>query len=143
MTTLTLERSFSAEIDTVFAFISKTENLLKWWGPEGVHVPEHNLDFERTGPWFSVMKNDEGQVFKVSGQVTSVSPPTAIGFTWAWHDDDDQRGAESHVIMTLSAGENGGTKLVLQHNDLADDEIAARHNEGWTSSLSKLERLVK
>lgn len=142
MPDVTLERDFSAPVEKVFAFVTQTDNLLKWWGPKGVHVPEHNLSFETTGPWFSVMKNDAGQLFKVSGQVTHVDPPNSIGFTWAWHDDNDQRGHESHVMMSLAVAEKGGTRFTLTHTNLADEEAAARHTEGWTSSLLKLEALA-
>ena len=142
MTDLSLERVFPAPLEQVFSYISKTENLLKWWGPEGVHIPEHTLNFEATGPWFSVMKNDAGQIFKVSGQVTHIDAPNSINLTWAWHDDADVRGDESHVTMTLTPDEDGGTRLILTHADLANDEAAANHNEGWTSSLRKLESIV-
>ena len=62
MTDLTLERNFEADPETVFAFVTQTDNLLKWWGPEGMNVPEHSLDFSSTGPWSSVMANAEGPV---------------------------------------------------------------------------------
>ncbi len=142
MPTLTLERHFDAPPERVFAFVSQTEHLLKWWGPEGMFVPEHQLSFERTGPWMSVMKNDEGQRFKVSGHVTHVDPPNSVGFTWAWHDENDQRGVESHVTIKLVPAQNGGTQFTLSHVDLPSDEVAANHEQGWTSSLRKLERLA-
>lgn len=142
MSELKIERVFPAPQDRVFAFISQTENLLKWWGPEGMHTPEHALSFEKTGPWFSVMVNGEGGRFKVSGQVTHVDAPNSVGFTWGWHDDEDRRGEESHVTISLTKDEGGGTRLVLAHRDLGDDEMSARHEEGWTSSLRKLEQLL-
>lgn len=141
MPDLRLEREFNVSPEVLFDYISTTEGLLQWWGPEGLHVPEHNLGFTETGPWFSVMKNEEGQTFKVSGQVTHVDRPNSVGFTWAWHDDDDQRGHESHVTLSVQAV-NGGARLVLNHVDLAEQEHADRHNEGWTSSLRKLEALL-
>ncbi|WP_170328039.1 SRPBCC family protein [Ruegeria arenilitoris] len=138
MADLKLEREFPTSPDNLFAWISDGAKLLQWWGPEGMHVPEHDLDFSRLGPWYSVMQNAEGQQYKVSGQVTHVDPPNSVGFTWGWHDDQDQRGAESHVTLTVeAAGE--GARLILNHRDLGDDEIAANHNQGWTSSLRKLE----
>lgn len=139
MTDLVLERIFAAPIDTVFDYISKEENLLKWWGPEGMHVPEGNLEFSRKGTWYSVMQNAEGKRFKVSGQVTKVSPPNLVAFTWGWHDEEDARGHESHVMIELEGAGEGQTRLTLAHRDLADDESAANHNMGWTSSLRKLE----
>ena len=142
MTTLTLERRFDAPPEKVFAYISQTKHLLKWWGPEGMDVPEHNLAFDRTGPWYSVMTNDEGQRYKVSGHVTHVDAPHSVGFTWAWHDETDARGVESHVTIRLVPAQGGGTEFQLNHVDLPGDDVAANHEQGWSSSLRKLEALA-
>jgi uncharacterized protein YndB with AHSA1/START domain len=142
MADLKLERDFPVSPEDLFAWISDGGRLLQWWGPEGMHVPEHNLDFSRTGPWYSVMENGESQQYKVSGHVTHVDPPNSVGFTWGWHDDQDQRGAESHVTFTVTAT-GTGSRLVLDHRELADAEAAANHNQGWTSSLRKLEAKCK
>lgn len=141
MTDLHLERDFPVAPETLFAWVTRTENLLKWWGPEGVHVPEHTLDFTRTGPWFSVMVNGEGERFKVSGHVTHVDPPRSVGFTWGWHDDDDRRGHESHVTLSVEASKKGA-RLILDHRDLADRASGDDHERGWTSSLRRLEALL-
>ena len=82
MAELVLTREFKSAQDQVFAFITRTQQLLTWWGPEGMHISDHQLSFETTGPWMSVMTNAEGQNYKVSGQVTHVDPPNSIGFTW-------------------------------------------------------------
>lgn len=141
MSELIMERSYSAAPERVFEYVSKTEHLLKWWGPEGMFVPEHQLAFDRTGPWMSVMENDEGQRYKVSGQVTHVDPPNSIGFTWAWHDENDARGVESHVTIRLVPDIGGGTKLTLNHVDLPA-EAAESHERGWGCTLNKLDRLL-
>ncbi len=137
MTDLRIERDFPVSPQRLYDWISTPEKLLQWWGPEGMHVPIHDLDFTRTGPWYSVMQNGEGQQYKVSGHVTHVDPPRSVGFTWAWHDDEDQRGDESHVTFTVEATPMGA-RLILDHRDLGDDERSARHEEGWTSTLRKL-----
>ncbi len=142
MTTLALERVFSATPETVFDFVTQTEHLLKWWGPVGVRVTDHNLSLAAKGPWTSTMQNDQGQQFKVSGHVTHVDAPHSVGFTWAWHDESDKRGVESHVTIKLVPDQSGGTRFTLTHADLPSDEVAQNHNEGWTSSLSKLETLA-
>ncbi|MFT7593115.1 MAG: hypothetical protein ACI8R4_000427 [Paracoccaceae bacterium] len=137
MTDLRLERDFAVSPARLFAAVSTRSDLLQWWGQEGMHVPVHDLDLSRTGPWFSVMQNAEGQQFKVSGQVTHVDPPHSLGFTWGWHDDQDHRGSESHVTFTVQAID-GGARLILDHRDLDDSDQSARHETGWTSSLRKL-----
>lgn len=139
MADLRLERKFAIAPEALFDLVTTNAGLLRWWGPEGMHVPEGDLDFTRPGPWYSVMQNGEGQRYKVSGHVTHVDPPKTVGFTWAWHDDSDARGAESHVSFTVTADGAGGSVFVLDHRDLGDDEAAQNHEAGWTSSLRKLE----
>jgi uncharacterized protein YndB with AHSA1/START domain len=141
MAEVKLERLLNAPIDRVFAFVTEPGNLAKWWGPEGMTLPDAHLDFRRKGEWHSVMMNAEGQRYKVSGQVTHVRPPHSVGFTWAWHDDTDKRGEESHVTITLAETADGKTAFTLTHAQLIG-EAALNHEQGWTSSLRKLERLA-
>ena len=112
MAVLTLERRFDAAPKRVFEYISKTGRLLEWWGPEGIKVPDHALGFDREGPWYSVMRLSDGRDLKVSGHVTHVDPPNSVGFTWAWHDENDVRGVESHVTIRLVPAQSGGTVLL-------------------------------
>lgn len=142
MSELRIERNFPAEPGKVFAFVTRMENLLKWWGPEGMSVPEHDLDLSKPGDWSSVMVNAEGGRHKVSGVVVAVDPPRSVEFTWGWHDDNDERGYESLVRFEIEPDDAGGTRFLLTHSGLADEESAANHREGWSSSLNKLERLA-
>lgn len=142
MSDVVIEREFKQALDVVYAFLSTTEHILKWWGPEGIIVKHHDMSFDSVGPWFSEMHGAEGAVYKVSGQVKAVNPPNSLEMTWAWHDDKDNRGHESNVRFELSPSENGGTKFKLIHTNLADDDSAKNHIEGWTSSLNRLEKFV-
>ena len=141
MSDLRLEREFAVSPARLFEVVTTQSELLKWWGPEGMHVPEGDLDFSRTGPWFSVMQGAEGQRYKVSGQVTHVEALKSVGFTWGWHDDSDARGVESHVTFTI-AETASGARLTIDHRDLHDPEQAASHERGWTSTLTKLTKLL-
>ncbi len=141
MAELVLKRYFEADIGLVFEYISQPVRLLEWWGPEGMTVPVHALDFSHPGPWSSEFHGPDGRRLKVSGEVTRVDPPRAVGFTWGWHDPEDKRGPESRVEIELAV-RDGGTELILTHSGLADDDVAAAHRRGWTSSLGKLERVL-
>jgi uncharacterized protein YndB with AHSA1/START domain len=109
-----LERQFAVPVDRVFDYVTRADLLMQWWGPEGIAR------------------------YMVSGQVTSVRRHNLVAFTWGWHDDNDRRGHESHVVIELSEAENGGTRFVLTHHDLPDQDQKNRHAEGWISSLRKL-----
>ena len=141
MAEVKIERLLNAPIERVFAFVTEPGNLAQWWGPEGTTLPDADLDFRREGAWHSVMMNAEGQRYKVSGQVTHVTPPHSVGFTWAWHDETNARGDESHVTITLAEAPGGRTAFTLTHVQLTG-AAALNHEQGWTSSLRKLERLA-
>ena len=103
-------------------------------------VPVYQLDFSRAGPWMSEMQAPDGQSFTVSGDVLDADPPRSVGFTWAWHDGAGARGHESRVRIDLEpVGDS--TRFTLTHSDLPDAASRTSHNEGWTSSLSKLEAI--
>ena len=142
MNPLTLSRTFNAAPATVFAFVTQMDHLLKWWGPEGMSISDHNLDLSKPGPWGSTMVNKEGGAYKVTGTVLNVDPPHSVEFTWAWHDENDQRGHESVVRFEIKENGEGGTKFLLIHSGLPDEDSKTNHNKGWSSSLIKLEKLA-
>lgn len=141
MTDIVIKRVFRAGLDHVFDYISKPDQVLQWWGPEGLTVPVSKLDFRLPGPWMSEMHAPDGRVFKMSGQVTSVDPPKSVGFTFAWHDDSDERGHESYVLIELEAT-GDMTHFKLTHSGFADQASADSHAEGWASTLGKLEKII-
>ncbi len=143
MSKLRLERRFPADAKTVFEFVTKPENLAKWWGPEGTSLPEKHLDFRRPGPWSSVMVNAEGKRFKVTGKVVAVDAPRSVEITWAWHDEKDVRGHESQVRFEVKPDGTNASVFTLVHSGLTNEESVKNHNIGWVSSLKKLERIAR
>ena len=136
-------RDYSVALNRLWRAVTEPVQLIQWFGPEGVYVDACEMDFRRTGPWTCTMKGKEsGATFKVSGVITSVRPPDngkgSVGFTWAWHDDDDRRGAESHVTFTVEEIATG-TRLTLSHRDLSSVDAAKDHTRGWLSCLRKLD----
>ena len=141
MADIRLEREFNVSPTRLFEVISSQAMLIQWWGHDGMTLPEERLDFSQLGPWHAVMLSDEGNRFKMSGQVTHVDRPKTIGFTWGWHDGTDQRGAESHVTFTVIETE-AGAKLIIAHRELPSEEVAARHATGWAGPMTRLERFL-
>lgn len=143
MADIRIVREFRASTERLFQALTQQAEILNWWGHDGMTFPAYSLDFSRTGPWHSEMVGAEGGRYKLSGQVTHVSPPKSVGFTWAWHDEDNLRGPESHVTFTVEDRGAGMARLTVDHRDLTSDEIAIRHKAGWTSGpLVRLERYI-
>lgn len=141
MADLRLEREFNVSVERLFEVITSHAMVVQWWGHDGMSLPQERLDFSRPGPWFSVMEGSAGNRMKMSGQVTRVDPPNMLGFTWGWHDQDDLRGAESHVTFTVVETARGA-KLIIDHRELPTEDIAAQHARGWAGPLARLERFL-
>jgi len=142
-TDLDFVRDYKVSVDRLWHAVTDPAEIVQWFGPEGVDLDTCEMDMTRRGPWVCVMVGREsGNRFKVSGEVTHVRPPDSgegsVGFTWAWHDDADRRGTESHVIFEVSA-RGDGARLRLLHRDLPDMSAAQEHTKGWLSTLRKLD----
>ena len=136
-------RDYKVSVDRLWRAVTDPAEVIEWFGPEGVDIAECSMALSQRGPWSCTMIGREsGDRFKVTGVVTHVRSPSdsegSVGFTWAWHDEADQRGKESHVIFEVSATEEGA-RLRLIHRELADMDIAQKHTQGWLSTLRKLD----
>ncbi len=137
-----LERIFPASASRVFEMVSQPRNMVRWWGHDGMTVPEHNLNFSKVGPWYSIMEAPDGTRKLVSGDVTKVDPPRFIAFTWAWHDGGPggKRGTQTQVTIEIGDVDESRAKMTLSHFNLGTDPARAGHSEGWLSIFDKLEK---
>jgi uncharacterized protein YndB with AHSA1/START domain len=138
---LVLERLIPAPPERVFEYWTEPELVAKWFGPGDFDVPSSDLDLRPGGKWRTTIRSPEGELRTVSGVYNTIDPPHRLVFTWAWDSDDGVRGHETQVTVTLEPTP-GGTRLRLVQEDFQNREVRDRHNGGWTSSLSKLQRLA-
>ena len=60
MSELVIKRSYPIEPSELFRYVTKTTNLLKWWGPDGTTATEVNLDLAQLGRWSLVLSTPRG-----------------------------------------------------------------------------------
>lgn len=138
---LKIERHYKTDAQTLFAFLTEEEHIPKWWCPEGVSVLPEHLMFKKQGPWTLTMRGDDtGSLHKVSGEIIEFSSPHRLRYSWAWHDDDDQRGHESEVSFLIEP-DGDGVKLTMRHIGLESEESLEDHRGGWESTMTKLDRI--
>ena len=138
--TLTITRRIAAPRDAVFRAWSDPAELAKWWGPEGTNATVDQMDFRPGGGWRTSMINDKGDAYVCSGVYRAIAPPERLEFTWAW-ETDGARGHETVVILEFHE-RGGGTEMVFRQSLFETPEGTRLHNEGWTSSLDRLERIL-
>ncbi len=138
--TLSLARRFRASPDALFDAFTDPEQLVRWFGPKGMTVPDCRIDLREGGAWRACMRSTEGNDHCVKGVYREIRRPTRLVFTWIW-EQGDMAGAET--LVTLDFVEQGdGTELRLTHEGLPSETSRGLHEQGWSSSFDCLAELV-
>ncbi|WP_350334980.1 SRPBCC family protein [Coralliovum pocilloporae] len=135
---LRLDREFNASPEQVYDAWTDPEQLVQWWGPEGMTIPDCRMDLRVGGHWTTTMLSAEGNRHTVQGVYTVLDRPHHIAFTWAWLYDEGL-GHETIVDVHLERTERGGTKLTMVQQIFAEEEHRNNHESGWSSTFNCLE----
>ena len=138
---LRLERRFAAPRVDVYRAWTDPKQLVRWWGPEGMSIPDCEMDVRPGGKWRTCMTGPDGNERWVGGVYREVTPPARLVFTWAW-EEDGKPGPET--LITIEFHDLGdATDLVLTQEGFADSGGRDLHGEGWTSSFDCLDEVLK
>jgi uncharacterized protein YndB with AHSA1/START domain len=137
MSEFRLERTYPGVTpERLFAFVTETQNLLQWWGPEGTTATAVNLDLTRPGPWSLVLQSPRGP-FEMRGTVLSVSAPRYVEFTM----NVPGEAVDSTVRFEIAAEGKSGSRFTLIQSGITD-EMVEMGKHGWGSTIARLERLL-
>ncbi len=136
---LDLSRVVKAKPGAVFDAFTKSDEMKKWWGPEGMTCPNADIDLRPGGAWETLMQAPDGTTRDVRGTFTDIEPGKKLAYTWAWYTDG-KPGAESKVALEF-AEKDGGTEVRLHHDGFVTQEECTQHQMGWASSLNCLEQI--
>jgi uncharacterized protein YndB with AHSA1/START domain len=138
--TLIVERVLRATPDKVFQAWTDPSILVQWFGPEGMGIPECEMDVRPDGRWRTVMANDKGDRHTVSGVYHEISPPDRLVMTWAWELPDGEKGHETEIVVTFEDVPEG-TKMRLVQSVFESVESCIEHGKGWESTFNDLGRV--
>jgi uncharacterized protein YndB with AHSA1/START domain len=138
---LDMQRVLGAPRAVVFRALSEPQELARWWGPEGFTVPSVECDLRPGGQYRIAMQPPEGELFHLAGEFLEVEPPQLLAYTFRWEPPDPE---DRETVVRLWLRDLGGTstELVFGQGDFATEARRALHEDGWTQSLDKLERLI-
>jgi uncharacterized protein YndB with AHSA1/START domain len=138
-TSLEIKRFINAPRDRVYAAWTDPAQLKEWWGPENVRTRNFVADTRVGGKYRWDLTNQDGEDMTVFGEYRELVPGKKIVFSWKWDDDDVWENRDSVVTVELS-DRDGGTELLLKHQQLPSEESRDRHNDGWNNVLDRLEK---
>jgi uncharacterized protein YndB with AHSA1/START domain len=138
--TLEMTRVVRAAPSTVFgAFVNPTE-LAKWFGPKGYRARSVEFD-ARVGRGFRIeIQPPEGDPFYLGGEFREINPPVRLAYTFIYEDPDPD---DVETLVGLSLRDLGeSTEVALTQGPFKTEARRALHEQGWTDSFDKLERLI-
>ncbi|HEU5479056.1 MAG TPA: SRPBCC domain-containing protein [Candidatus Tumulicola sp.] len=138
---LVLRRVYAAPRQRVFDAWTKPELAIQFLGTGDVTVPEARMDVRTGGSYTIVMQMPDGERWNVGGVYREVRPPERLSMTWRWEEDKPED--EYDTLLTLEFNEvDGGTELVLTHEQFASADSRDRHQEGWTAIMAQADAVI-
>lgn len=161
--TITISRIFNAPRELVWKAWTDPELVKQWWGPEGFTAPSAKSDFRVGGKFIYAMHGPAGSEWDkdmyTAGVFKEIIPNEKIVLTDYFSDENgnmmkpSEQGQDQNfpdemnaTILFEDAGE-GKTKLsiiYLKPENEAQWEAIVKSGmeEGWNSSLNKLEKAL-
>ena len=151
--TITIERTFNAPIEDVWALWTTADGIESWWGPEGFRVKVRKLELRPGGDLhYDMIATAPAQIayMKKAGMplaqetrafYADVTPPRRLAFT---HIVDFVPGVETYESSTIVelAARGSDTQLVLTVEAMHDEQWTNMAVMGWQSELDKLAKTL-
>jgi uncharacterized protein YndB with AHSA1/START domain len=135
---LTLVRRIKATPGQVFAAWTDPAVMALWLCPANCEVAAVEADARLGGRYRIVMREkSDGEIHDVSGRYEEFVADERLVFTWSWITMPERQSLVTVGIRPIE----GGTELTLTHSRFADEAARDNHEEGWSSTLGKLEAL--
>ncbi|GHC55245.1 SRPBCC family protein [Neogemmobacter tilapiae] len=132
---LTIIRQIKAPPARVFAALTQPDLMIKWWSPDTGPTVSVMADVRPGGRFSIVFRMANGQEHNPQGVYQEILPDQKLVFTWEWPGSAEK---ESLVTFRLAA-KDGGTELILTHEQLPDAEAQISHERGWNGLLNRLD----
>jgi uncharacterized protein YndB with AHSA1/START domain len=131
---VTITRDFDAPRDRVFAAFLDPEQLVKFWGPTGTHVPLESVVIEPVagGRFETTIVADDGSgQFPMIARFVEVTPPEVLAF----------QGVGEDMVSTSTFTDlgNGRTRIVIRQTAVP---VPYRSVEGLTGFATTLEKFA-
>ena len=139
---LVITRDFDAPRSLVFKAWTSPDHLMRWWGPHGFTVVSCDMDLRVGGAWHLRMRSPTGVEDRQVGVIRELVEPERLVFTYAFVDENGNRGHET--IVTVSFADVGGkTRLTVHQAVFESVKVRDDHVNGWGEALDHLADYVK
>ena len=145
---ITLERSFAAPLDPVWAAWTEADILCQWWAPKPYECVIKSLDFREGGRWLYYMQGPQGDRHWCFFDYGTIRPKSYFSGSDAFCDENGVANDIKPKVRweaNFSAGSDHTMVRMVMHfgspEDL-DTIMAMGFKEGMSQGLDQLEALL-
>ena len=134
------EIDIAAPPERVFQALVDSEQVMQWWGQEGVYqCREFSADVRPGGHWRSAGIGPDGHRFEITGEYLEVDPPRLLVHSWvaSW------TGAAKTTVRWELERVSEGTVLRLCHSGLSAHQGIGENYRGWPRMLGWIKALLE
>lgn len=145
---ITVERSFNAPIDLVWAAWTQSDILDQWWAPKPWHAKTKSMDFREGGYWLYVMVGPSNEEHWCRVDFTKIEQEKSFtafdGFSDSAGNLNNSLPRNKWENTFKNQGECTTVKCLLTFDSIADLEtiIEMGFREGLTSGLENLDQYI-
>jgi uncharacterized protein YndB with AHSA1/START domain len=151
---ITMERTFKAPLEDVWALWTTKDGIESWWGPNGFRVEVHTIelwpggklryDMIAVGPEQIEFMKKAGMPLSSPSHATytEVTPMTRLGY---FHSTDFIPGIEPYEVTHLIElfPSQGSVRMALTFDAMHDEHWTGMAVQGWGEELEKLARVLE
>jgi uncharacterized protein YndB with AHSA1/START domain len=151
---ITIERTYKARIEDVWALWTTRDGIESWWGPDGFTVQVRSIDLRPGGELkYAMTASGKPQVefMKRAGMpltnehlivFTEVQPPTRLAYSHLVDFIPNVNSYEVAVLVELHEAATG-VRMVLTIDRMHDEVWTERAVAGWEMELGKLANVLE
>ena len=137
MITLVVRRTIRATPERLFEAWTRPEQLVEWWGPDGVTCIAPSVDLQVGGRYRIGNRMPDGSEIWIVGEFEIVERPHLLMYTWRLEGND----AIERVTVRFEA-QGADTEVTVTHERIANETLRDQHQHGWVGCLEGLARLI-
>ena len=153
--TFTIERTFKASPDKVWAMLTTREGLDRWWAPEGFRSVVQHLDVRVGGRFEIVMTAIRPEIVAhlkalgvpasnvARGDYTDVQTHRRLVYANAMDFVPGVAPYTTNTVIEMSAAPGGGTRLVVTNEFLHDTTWTEGARRGWEQQIGNLKKSLE
>jgi uncharacterized protein YndB with AHSA1/START domain len=141
-TEILITRHFDAPAALVWETLTRSEHVLRWWGPEWCPLISADIDLRVGGAWRYVARMDDGSELGWHGEYREIDAPRSITSTEVFEGFPD---AESLNTMTLTEIDGVTTLQTLvrhQSQEFRNGHIESGMEGGMQETFNRLDALL-